>query len=98
MFRCRLDFDKASRGKRSVPPGSLSVMSKTAAFKKALFCNREKCVQGVLKDKRRMTMLRVFCFKVRISLIDESLRLDVKLGRCGESGEPSKLLDSFDPR
>jgi hypothetical protein len=45
-----------------------------------------------------MTMLRVFCFKVRISLIDESLRLDVKLGRCGESGEPSKLLDSFDPR
>jgi hypothetical protein len=35
---------------------------------------------------------------MRMPLIDDSLRLDIKLGRCDESGELPKLLDSFEPR
>jgi hypothetical protein len=35
---------------------------------------------------------------MRMPLIDDSLRLDIKLGRCGGSGELLKQLDSFGPR
>jgi hypothetical protein len=39
-----------------------------------------------------------FCFEMRMPLIDDGLRLDIKLGRCGESGGLPKLLDRFEPR
>jgi len=35
---------------------------------------------------------------MRMPLIDDSLHLDIKLGRCGESGELPELLANFEPR
>ena len=61
MFRCRSDFDKASRGKRSIPLGSLWVANKTAEFKKCYFGSGEKFCLGLLKNKRRKTTQDAFC-------------------------------------